>query len=187
MAPQEGKTSTTSNLARILSQNNKKVLIIDCDMRRPRMHSLFGVPNSHGLSNYLSGNTDESPICAIENELVFLIPSGPVPPNPAELLNSAKLKLLMEEMLKIYDYVLLDSPPIQSVTDSLTLSTLVDGTLLITRSGKTTFDMIGSGLKKLYDVRAKILGVVLNGLNKTRHNSGYYGYYDYYSKEKKSY
>ncbi|MCF8055331.1 MAG: polysaccharide biosynthesis tyrosine autokinase [Desulfocapsa sp.] len=181
MVPQEGKTSTTSNLARILAQNNKKVLIIDCDMRRPRMHSLFGMPNSHGLSSYLSGNTDKSPICASENELVFLIPSGPVPPNPAELLHSTKMQLLVGEMLKKYDYVLLDSPPIQSVTDSLTLSSLVDGTLLVTRSGKTTFDMIESGLKKLHDVRATILGVVLNGLIKSKHDSGYYGYYDYYS------
>jgi polysaccharide biosynthesis transport protein len=185
MSPKEGKTSTTSNLARILAQNEKKVLIIDCDMRRPRMHSILGVPNSYGLSNYLSGHAEKKLIQTIPNEIMSLIPSGPVPPNPAELLNSERMKLLVGEMLKKFDFVLLDSPPIQSVTDSLTLSTLVDGTLLVTRSGKTTFDILESGLKKLYDVRAKILGVVLNGLNKKKRGGyyGYYGYYDYYSKE----
>lgn len=184
MAPKEGKTSTTSNLARILAQNNHKVLIIDCDMRRPRMHSFFAIPNSYGLSNYLAGNPEKNLLKSLPNEPLSLIPSGPIPPNPAELLNSEKMKLLIDEMLKQFDFVLLDSPPIQSVTDSLTLSKLVDGTLLITRSGETTYDMFESGLKKMREVRANILGIVLNGLSKSKGDSGYYGYYDYYSKGK---
>ncbi|MBU0943582.1 MAG: polysaccharide biosynthesis tyrosine autokinase [Proteobacteria bacterium] len=184
MAPKEGKTSTTSNLARILAQNNQKVLIIDCDMRRPRMHSFFAIPNSYGLSNYLAGSAEKNLIKSIPNEAISLIPSGPVPPNPAELLNSERMQLLINEMLKMFDFVLLDSPPVQSVTDSLTLSKLVDGTLLVTRSGKTTYDIFESGLKKMREVRAHILGIVLNGLNKSKGDSGYYGYYEYYSKEK---
>jgi capsular exopolysaccharide synthesis family protein len=183
MAPKEGKTSTTCNLARIFAQNNKKVLIIDCDMRMPRTHSLFNVPNSSGLSSYLAGNTEEIPIRSIPDEPLSLITSGPIPPNPAELLQSSRMQLLMEEMLKIYDFVLLDSPPVQRVTDSLTLSTLVDGVLLITRSGKTTYDTLESGLKKMHDLHAPILGIVLNGLTKAKKDSDYYGYYEHYTKE----
>lgn len=183
MTPKEGKTSTTCNLARILAQNNKKVLIIDCDMRRPRAHSLFNIPNSNGLSNYLAGNTDKDLIKSIPDEPLSLITSGPIPPNPAELLQSHRMQTLMEEMLKNFDFVLLDSPPVLRVTDSLTLSTLVDGILLVTRSGKTTYDMLEAGLKKMRDLHAPILGIVLNGLVRSKKESGHYGYYEYYNKE----
>jgi len=183
MSPKEGKTCTTCNLARVLSQNDNKVLIIDCDMRRPRTHSLFNLPNSKGLSNYLAGYTDKGLIKQIPDEQIALITSGPIPPNPAELLQSNKMQLLMKEMLKIYDFVLLDSPPVQRVTDSLTLGTFVDGVVVITRSGKTTYDMLESGLKKMHDLHIPILGIVLNGLIKSKKDSGYYGYYEYYNKE----
>ena len=86
-------------------------------------------------------------------------------------------------MEKRYDFILLDSPPIQRVTDSLTLSKLVDGTLLVVRSGKTTYDMLDSGLKKLHEIHANILGIVVNGVKRQSCNSGYYGYYDYYQKD----
>jgi capsular exopolysaccharide synthesis family protein len=186
MSPQEGKTATTANLARILSQNNKKILIIDGDMRRPRIHSLFAVPNSYGLSNYLTGITEENLVKNIEGEDISIITSGSIPPNPAELLHSTRMQLLIDDMLKIFDFIIIDSPPVQSVTDSLTLSRLVEGTLLVTRAGKTTYDMMESGLKKLHEVRAHILGVIINGLHKDHSNSGYYGYYDYYSKKEVS-
>jgi capsular exopolysaccharide synthesis family protein len=182
MSPQEGKTATAANMARILSQNNRKVLIIDCDMRRPRIHSLFAVSNSYGLSNYLTGITEKNLVKHLEEENISIITSGSIPPNPAELLNSSRLKLLIDDMLKIFDFIILDSPPVQSVTDSLTLSQLVDGTLLVTRAGKTTYDMMESGLKKMHEVHTHILGVIINGLHKSQNNSGYYGYYDYYSK-----
>lgn len=183
MSPKEGKTVTTCNLGRILAQNGKKVLIIDCDMRRPRTHSLFEIPNSYGLSNYLTGDTHKNPIQRISDEPISLITSGPTPPNPAELLQSQRMELLMRETMKIYDFVLLDSPPIQRVTDSLTLSRLVDGVLLISRSGKTTYDMLEAGLKKLNDIHTPILGMVVNGITRKKKDSGYYGYYEYYNKE----
>jgi len=186
MSPQEGKTATAANLARILSQNNQKILIIDCDMRRPRTHSLFAVSNSYGLSNYLAGVTEKNLVKSIEEEDIFLITAGSIPPNPAELLHSTRMQLLIDDMLKIFDFIILDSPPVQSVTDSLILSRLVDGTLLVTRAGKTTYDMMESGLKKLHEVRAHILGVIINGLHKDHNNSDYYGYYDYYSKKETS-
>ncbi len=183
MTPKEGKTSTTCNLARVLAQNNKKVLVIDCDMRRPYTHTFFNIPNSTGLSTYLSGSTDKNLIKQIPGEPISLITSGPIPPNPAELLQSKRMKTLVDEMLKSYDFILLDSPPVQRVTDSLTLSSFVDGVLLVTRSGKTTYDALQSGLKKMSDIHAPILGIVLNGLKKTKKSSGYYGYYEYYNKE----
>ncbi len=183
MAPKEGKTATTANLARILAQSEKKVLIIDCDMRRPRMHSLFSQPNSYGLSNYLTGDRQQTLVRTIPDEQVSLIPAGSIPPNPAELLNSSAMQQLLDKMLETYDFVLLDSPPVQSVTDSLTLSRIVDGTVLVVRSGKTTYDTLDNGMKKMREVNAHLLGFVLNGFNKSSGDSGYYGYYDYYSKD----
>jgi len=179
MGPKEGKTSTTTNLARILAQNNKKVLVIDCDMRRPRMHSILGVPNEIGLSNYLSGTTKKNILHTLQGEEFAIITSGPIPPNPAELLSSKKLELMLEKMSEVYDHILLDSPPIQSVTDSLTLSKIVDGTILVVRAGKTTHEMMESGLKKLRDVDCQILGFVLNGCKKHDIKSGYYYGYGY--------
>ncbi len=182
MAPSEGKTSTTVNVARVLAQSDKKVLIIDCDMRRPRQHSLFAIPNTAGLSTYLTGNAGENIVQRVPGEELSLITAGPTPPNPAELLDSERMKGLLENMSEMFDFVLLDSPPVQSVTDSLTLSTLVDGTVLVVRAGVTTYDMVASGLRTLRTVNAHILGVVLNGTGRVTGGEGYYhGYYTYYS------
>jgi len=183
MAPKEGKTVTTANLARTLAQSEKKVLIIDCDMRRPKMHSLFGIPNSYGLSNYLTGDRKQTLVQTVPNEEVEVISAGSIPPNPAELLNSVGMQRLIDKELEVYDFVLLDSPPIQSVTDSLTLSSIVDGTILVIRSGKTTYDTLDNGMKKMREVNAHFFGFILNGVNKSSGGSGYYGYYDYYTKE----
>lgn len=184
MEPSEGKSVTTLNIARILAQSDKKVLIIDCDMRRPRQHTLFSIPNSIGLSSFLTGNTHENIIQSIDNGTLSLITAGPTPPNPVELLDSDKMKTLLERMTDMYDFVLLDSPPIQSVTDSLTLSTLADGTVIVVRAGKTTYDMVANGLRKLKAINAHLLGFVLNGVGKTTGREGYYhGYYKYYSKD----
>jgi succinoglycan biosynthesis transport protein ExoP len=183
MVQQEGKSTTTKNLAHILAQNDKKVLIIDCDMRRPRQHSMFGVVNTYGLSNYLSGNTDEKQmlIHQVADSQVFLITSGPLPPNPAELLNSSKMVRLVKETQEQFDFVLLDSPPVQQVTDSLALSPIADGTVLVVRAGHTTYDMLDSGIKRLREGHGHLLGIVLNRLKKKHADKGYYGYYSYYS------
>jgi capsular exopolysaccharide synthesis family protein len=183
MVQQEGKSTTTKNLALILAQNEKKVLIVDCDMRRPRQHSMFGVVNTYGLSNYLSGNTDEKQtlIRQVPDSPLYLITSGPVPPNPAELLNSAKMAQLVKETQEQFDFVLLDSPPVQQVTDSLSLGPLADGTVLVVRAGKTTYEMLDSGVKRLRESHAHLLGIVLNRLTKKHADKGYYGYYSYYS------
>ena len=179
MGAKEGKTSTTLNLARVLVQGGRKVLIIDCDLRRPRMHSLAGVTNETGLSNYLSGLTDEDTLLPIQDEDLMLIPSGPIPPNPAELLGSRRMEELLERLRQQFDFVLLDSSPIQSVTDSLALGRIVDGTIIVVRFGKTTYDMLNSGMKKLRDVNVNLLGFVLNGLSRSDTKGYYYGYYSY--------
>ena len=184
MGPQEGKTSTTINIARVLSQGNKKVLIIDCDLRRPRIHSVFAMQNDKGLSNFLTGNTQDNIIHKIPGEELFVVTSGTIPPNPAELVSSRKLKAFVEKMVENFDFVMIDSPPIQSVTDSLALTRIVDGTIVVVRAGKTTYEMLQSGLKKLRDVQCPLLGCVLNGQKKS-HVSGsyYYGYTTYYAKD----
>ncbi|RWX51296.1 capsular exopolysaccharide family [Candidatus Electrothrix marina] len=188
MMQQEGKSTTTKNLACILAQNDKKVLIVDCDMRRPRQHSMFKVDNSYGLSNYLSGNTDEqqpSMIKQLPDSGISVLPSGPIPPNPAELLGSKRMKTLLKKSIERFDFVLLDSPPVQQVTDGLLLAGLVDGTVTVLRSGKTTFEMLDSGIKKLRESQAHLLGFVLNRVTKKHAGDGYYGYYSYYSRKGK--
>jgi len=182
MVQQEGKTSTTGNLAHILAQNEKKVLIIDCDMRRPRQHSVFGITNEYGLSNYLSGNTDDNHqlIQNTQDGAISMIPSGPVPPNPAELLSSKKMLRILEKAQGQFDFVLLDSPPVLQVTDSLMLGQLVEGTIVVVRAGKTTYEMLESGIKKLRDSHINILGLVLNRLKNSHLHNGYYGYNSYY-------
>jgi len=184
MGPGEGKTSTTINIARVFSQGGKKVLIIDCDLRRPRVHSVFAMQNDKGLSNYLTGNLHENIIHKVAGEEIFAITAGAIPPNPSDLVGSKKLKLLIEKVSENFDFIIIDSPPVQSVTDSLALTQLVDGTVVVVKAGETTYDMIESGLKKLKDVQCHFLGFVLNGMGK-QHSAGgyYYGYTAYYAKD----
>ncbi len=184
MNAQEGKTSTTSNIARILAQGGNTVLVVDCDLRRPRMHSLFGAKNDVGLSSFLSGSTAENVVRKVAEEDIFFIPSGPIPPAPAELLGSAKMKEFVKTLGEKFDFILLDSPPVQSVTDSLVLSQYVDGTIVVVRAGKTTNEALDSGMKKLHDVRTRFLGFVLNGMKSQDVGRYYYGYSSYYSNDK---
>ena len=184
MGKGEGKTTTTINIARVLAQDDRKVVVVDCDLRRPRTHSLFGVDNKTGMSDYLTGNSNNVKIITVPGENLSLITSGPIPPNPSELLSSKKMKNLVEKLTTRFDFVLLDSPPIQSVTDSLALASIAEGTIVLVQYGKTTYDMLRSGMKKLTDVNANILGFVLNSLKhsgKSRYY--YYGYSGYYAKD----
>lgn len=184
MGEQEGKTSTTINIARVLSQDGKKVVIIDCDLRKPRVHKVFGMKNSDGLSSYLTGNLESNLLHNIPGENIKVITSGPIPPNPAELLNSQKMRTLIEKMAGMFDFILIDSPPVQRVTDSLVVSQVVDGTIVVVKAGKTTNEMLASGMKKLRDVNAHCLGFVLNGMKEGDAGGGYYsGYNTYYARD----
>ncbi len=183
MSKSEGKTATGINLARLIAQDKKSVVIIDCDLRRPRMHSLLGMANEVGLSSYLTGHTDVCTLLAIPGEEISLVPSGPIPPDPSELLGSAKMGALISELLTKFDFVLLDSPPVGAVTDSLTLSQYVDGTILVIKAGSTTNEMFESGVRKMNDMNARILGVVVNRVKALDQNAYQYGYSSYYAKD----
>ena len=178
--PGEGKSSISASLAMSLAQVGKKVLLLDADMRRPVQHKNFNIENTSGLSSFLAGVSGRNDI-NVENpiENLYLIPSGPIPPNPSELLSSKKLKDLLSKVSVDYDMIIIDTPPLASVTDPVILSKLVDGVILVTWAGKTTYEMLGKGLKQLREVDAPIIGVVLNRFN-AKKSGYYYNYGDYY-------
>lgn len=181
MTPEEGKSSVCSCLALTMAQAGKKVLIIDADMRRPTQHKNFELDNKTGLSSYLAGMiTDKSEILITGiRENLDIIPSGPIPPNPSELLGSEKARAMLDEWQAVYDMVLIDTPPIVSVTDPVILSKRVDGVIIVTWAGKTTCEILGKGLKQLHDVAAPVTGIVLNRFN-AKKSGYYYNYGDYY-------
>ena len=180
MIPGEGKSSICSCLAASIAQTGKKILIIDADMRRPTQYKNFNVENTLGLSSFLAGLSKEyeetiNPI----DENLHLIPSGPIPPNPSELLSSARLLTMIEQVSKIYDMVIVDTPPLASVTDPLILSRNVDGVIIVTWAGKTTHEILRKGLRQLEDISAPITGLVLNRFS-AKKSGYYYNYGDYY-------
>ncbi|MCK5230944.1 MAG: polysaccharide biosynthesis tyrosine autokinase, partial [Desulfobulbaceae bacterium] len=185
MQPQEGKTTISTNLALTIAQNDYKVLLVDADLRRPSIHKVFGIDNSKGLSSYLAGAADEGITHFFQDENLSIIPSGPLPPNPSELLGSNRLKKLIKSAGEKFDFVIIDSPPSMSATDSLILSKVVDRTLIVSRAGKTTYEVLDKGLKSFIEINARILGMVINAMDmkKTKYHY-YYGYYNYYSDEK---
>jgi len=188
--PEEGKTVTSINLAITIARSGYSVLLIDSDLRKPRIHTVFGLNNLSGLSTYLAGATPD--ITAVfKNPMVNLtvIPSGPVPPNPSELLGSDRMNGLLKILNEKFDLVIWDSPPLMTVTDSLILSRILDGTIIVTKAGKTTYDIVGRGLKLLQGNReslvdSHILGLVINAFNVKNADQHYYQYYNYYPSKK---
>jgi len=179
--PQEGKTVTTLNTAITLTQSGKKVLLVDGDMRRPRLHKALGVGNGVGLSNYLSGNAELSQIVQ-ETELpnLFLVSSGPIPPNPSELLASEHFDFLLSTLRAStqFDHILIDSPPLLSVADPVIMSSKVGATILVVQCGRTARQSVMRGREKLDQSKANILGVVLNDVD-IRHGEYYGSHYGY--------
>lgn len=180
-APSEGKTITAANLAITMAQAGNRVLIIDCDLRRPRLHRVFNIPRDRGIANILVGS------CTINDAIVHsqipgidLIPSGPVPPNPSEMLGSNSMNELMKGLRDRYDLIIIDSPPVTAVTDAVILSRLVDGVLLVVRAGETHREIIRNGIGLLQHANAHILGAILNGVEMGRDSYYYYQYYYYY-------
>ena len=181
--PSEGKSTTVANLAIVMGQDDKHILLIDCDMRKPVIHRRFGLLN-RGLSNCFA---EDLPLKEVIQADVFpnldVVTSGPVPPNPAELLGSKKMKALLQEAAEAYDYVFLDMPPVLAVTDAVLMSSLlmssqVDGTVLVLGSGDISPDEGKQAQSVLEKVHANILGVILNKVPQ-HHKSGYYYYYYY--------
>jgi capsular exopolysaccharide synthesis family protein len=184
--PSEGKTTTAINTAFMLAQTGAEVLIIDCDLRRPRLHAQFEVANSRGLTTWLSGERDLDNLlqtCPKQPNLKILT-SGPVPPNPAELLGSEEMRRLLGQLSERFAHIIIDSPPAISFTDASILSTMVDGVMLVVHGGRSSRAVVRRAKQQLLDVGAHIFGVVLNNVRAETQDYYYSGYYsNYYSNE----
>src|SRR5689334_18123957 len=188
--PGEGKTTTAVNTAISLAQTGASVVIIDADMRRPRLQSIFGMHGQQGLSSILSSDVSEAGMLAMvrsdEESGLNILTSGPIPPNPAELIGSDQMRRLLSVLQANYTHVVIDSPPVSSFTDGVLISTMVDGVLLVVHGGKSSRHIVRRSKQLLSDVGAKIFGVVLNNVNLQSHDYYYYqSYYGqkYYEKE----
>lgn len=177
--PSEGKTTTAINTAFMLAQTGVDVLIIDCDLRRPRLHAHFGIPNGRGLTNWLSGETDIDGLVQTYsgNPNLKFLTSGPVPPNPAELLGSDEMRKLLGVLTEKFAHVVIDSPPAISFTDASILSTMVDGVVLVVHGGRSSRAVVRRAKQQLLDVGAHIFGIVLNNVKVETQEYYYSGYY----------
>ena len=172
----EGKTTTIANLAITLAQQENKVLIIDADLRRPKVHKVFDVENDQGLTEILVNKVDAKSLIKetfVEN--LSVLPTGVLPPNPAELLGSKGLVKLIEEFKETYDYILIDVPPVNLVADGLLIANLMDGVLLVCSSGVVPVEEAKRAKELLVQAKARVLGVILN--NVPMETTNYYYYY----------
>jgi capsular exopolysaccharide synthesis family protein len=182
---QEGKTTTVANMAVSFAQLDERVLVIDADLRKPRLHKIFDVENNAGLSGYLTGkHFIRNAIQKTSVDNIWILPSGLIPPNPAELLNSKKMEEMVNVVRKGYDIILVDTPPVLAVIDAVIVSTFADSTLLVVKSGKTTYKMLERAIDEMKRSNAHLLGIIFNELNV---NKGDYRYMDYYSYHKYDY
>jgi protein-tyrosine kinase len=176
----EGKTTTAANLAIVMAQAGSPVCLVDSDLRRPNLHRLFGLDNTRGLTTAL---LEDLPFAQVARPTrvpnLAILTSGPLPPNPAELVGSKRMRELLEGASSTFDLVLCDSPPILAVSDPVALAAQCDGVILAVRVGTVAQDMVRRAAEQVAAVKGKILGVLLNHVNLSRH--GYhYGYYHYY-------
>lgn len=184
----EGKTTTVVNIAISLTKSDVKAIIIDADMRKPRLHHIFRLENTIGLSAFLSGNVEigDGIIKTTGIENLHVIPSGPVPPNPAELLGSYKFQELIYGLYPFYNFILIDTPPVLGIADPLVVSQRTDGVILVVKSGQTPKEAAQEARRLLAGVNAKILGAVLNSIDQASFRySNYYNYYRYYYTDEK--
>lgn len=173
----EGKSTSAINIAITFSQLGEKVLLVDADLRLPTVHKKLRIPNTDGLSSVLVGlSTFEESVNSVGSNLDVLS-AGPIPPNPSELLCSQRMEEFIEAAEKIYDRIIIDTPPIGVVTDAVALGPKTAGVVLVIRGGKTTHDQVDKALSALEFAKAKVLGVVINGGVKSRKNKkqSYYG------------
>ncbi len=175
--PDEGKSTVLANLAVTIAQTERRVLLVDCDLRRPCLHELFGLANDAGLTNLLTDPAarENPPFQETEVPGLRLLTSGPLPPRCADLLASRRMEETVRWLAEQADQVLFDSPPINAVADAAILATLVDGVLLVVRERRTRREAVVEARDRLARVNAHLLGAVLNGVNLDRSLAGYYG------------
>src|SRR5215210_1290189 len=174
-APDEGKSTTLANLAVTMAEAEQRVILVDCDLRRPTLHTLFDLPNETGLTSMIL-SPEDAPIPLQETGVpgLRLLPSGPLPPRPADILGSRRMEAVIARLRAEADIVLFDTPPVVAVTDAAVLATKVDGVLLIFQAGKTSRDRARQARQILEKVKANIIGVVLNNAQ-IEEGYGYYG------------
>jgi capsular exopolysaccharide synthesis family protein len=177
-----GKTINTINLAVSFAQMGKKTLLIDSDMRNPTMHRMFSIPVKNGLSEILAGLTDNISVSKTGIENLSVLTAGKIPPNPAELLSSSRMDKLLDFVREHYDYVFIDTPPINIVTDSTLFAQKITGYILIVKSDTTNITDVKATVSGLEQIEANILGFILNDVNSDRKK-----YYSYYRKYNYSY
>ncbi|MFN2135678.1 MAG: polysaccharide biosynthesis tyrosine autokinase [Candidatus Promineifilaceae bacterium] len=179
-SPGEGKSTTTANLGVVMAQAGKRVIVIDSDLRRPTQHRLFGLGNSHGLTTALLDNTSPASTHLKDTKVrgLRVMTSGPIPPNPAEILSSQRMAQLIDELITEADFLLFDSPPVLSVTDAAVLAPQTQGALFVVQVGETSRDTLRQAVERLRKSNAHVMGVLLNRI-KPSHGSYYY--YQYYS------
>ncbi|MCS6801558.1 MAG: polysaccharide biosynthesis tyrosine autokinase [Chloroflexota bacterium] len=173
--PQEGKSTTLANLAIAIAQTGSKVIAVDCDLRRPTLHQLFGVKNVAGLTTLMVAPTLDD-LCTQETDVpnLLVLPTGPLPPNPSELLGSRRMAEIIERLRGEADYILFDSPPVAAVTDAAVLATRVDGVLLVVMANKTKRELAQKARAALEKVGANLIGVVLNNV---KYDTSLHNYY----------
>ncbi len=181
----ESKSNVATNLSITLAEENKKVILVDCDLRKPTIHKFFNLKTyNHGITNVLMGDCKlQEALYHIESLQIDILPVGTVPPNPTELLSMDKMKAILDILRERYDYVIIDTPPVSVVTDATIVGGMADGVLLVVRSDYAPVEIIELAKQKLEDVNVKIFGIILSRFNakKTNKLSGYYySYNDYY-------
>lgn len=172
----EGKSTVVGNLAYSLNQDGSRVLVIDCDLRKPSIHENFLLSNEKGLTDMLVGKSDLRSVTKKIEDSLFLITAGTIPPNPAEILGSSAMEDLIEELSTNFDYIILDTPPILPVSDTLLLASKADATLIVVNARKTKEKMVKESYSKLVEARANVIGTILNESDKSLDNK-YYGNY----------
>ena len=176
--PGEGKSTTSGNLALTLAEGESRVLLVDCDMRKPSMHKNFRVTNTYGIADILLQRKKVMDVAHMYNKNLSIITAGKVPPNPAEMLGSKAMSAFLEEMKEHFDYIILDTPPVQVVADAQILSTKVDGTIIVVRAGVTKKEEVNDTVNTLKKVNANIIGTVLHAVDNSKNK-----YYYYYGEE----
>lgn len=157
----EGKSTTVANLAVTMAQSGRRTILVDCDLRRPQQHTLFGLQATPGLTNYMLAEVESIPLQKTSIENLSLLASGPVPPNPADLLGTSRMDVLIDTLLKEADIVLFDAPPVVAVTDAAILGAKTDGVLLVVQAGKTRRDHSERAKELLEKAKVHIVGVTL--------------------------